>query len=478
MAGEADPSQAESPHTASRQLLGRGSIYTLATAAPALSGTLILPVTTRMLSQEAFGLVSVCLVLIQFGVILAATGLTISITRHALLERSALEGARGLVFASMGTAGLVTLVALATGFWWSELALGQPWSSVPMVALLAAGGGAVVACVQAYLRAVDRAWTYVLLASGGTLIGPALGILAILAFGPSALGYVSGLALAYCGAAVTGLTIVTRSGARRVTAREFRSALRVGIPTIPHQLALSLAIGSMILITSHRLGLESSARLQVALFVGMIPTVVTSSLNNAWVPLIMRAAPRARLTTLAATSREVGWIAAAGSVGVALLSPWILAVVAPSSYGVSELVPVVGLASVVAILSVLYLSNSHLIFIAGKTSGLALISPLSVACGMGVAIVLVDRWGLLGASAGFVVTYAVLATLTGFWCLRVSDQRWIPWPLWGPFVFAVAGGLLGALLPDVGFGLVVRIGMALGAAAIGVARFLRILRAR
>ena len=478
LADEADRPTNIGSRTASRQLLGRGSIYTLATAAPALSATLILPVTTRVLSQEAYGLVAVCLVVIQFGTILASSGLAVPIMRHALLERSALEGARGLVFASIGTAGLITLVALMTGSWWSKPALNQPWNSVLMVALLAAGASGVVANVQAYLRAVDRAWTFVLLASGGTLIGPALGILAILVFEPSAHIYVSGLALAYCGAAVTGLTVVAKSGVLRVKAREFRSALRIGIPIIPHQLAISLALGSMILITSHQLGLESSARLQVALFVSMIPTFVTSSLNYAWVPLIMRAAPGSRLMTLAATSRDVGWFAAASSAGVALLSPWILAIVAPSSYQVSELVPVVSLASVVAIVSVLYLSNSHLIYIAGRTSGLALITPLSVACGMGTAIVLIGRWGLLGASAGFLVTYAVLATLTGLWCWRVSDQRWIPWPLLGPFAFAVAGGLMGALLPDVGLGLAIRIGMAGGAAAIGTIRLTRILRNR
>jgi len=243
-------------------------------------------------------------------------------------------------------------------------------------------------------------------------------------------------------------------------------------------LALSLAVGAMILITTHSLGLENSARLQVALFVGVIPTVVTSSLNNAWVPLIMRAAPETRIATLAMTARDIGWIAAAGSTGVSMLSPWILALVAPSSYGTRELVPVVGLTSVVAILSVLYLANSHLIFVSGRTSGLAVVSPMSVACGMGVAVISIDRWGLVGASAGFVATYAVLATLTGFLCWRVSEQRWIPWPLWGPFVFALAGGFSGSVLPDDGLGVVVRVLLAAVAATVGVARLVRVLRAR
>ncbi len=86
--------------------------------------------------------------------------------------------------------------------------------------------------------------------------------------------------------------------------------------------------------------------------------------------------------------------------------------------------------------------------------------------------------GIDGGRDGFVVTYAVLATLTGFLCRRVSDTFWNPLPLWGPVVFVVAGGLMGALLPAAGFGLAARICVAAVAAAIGVVRLVRILRAR
>lgn len=469
--------ESDASHGASRQLFGRGSIYTLATAAPALAGVLILPVATRFLPQDQYGLVSVSLVLIQFGTIVAASGLAISIMRHALLEASALEGARGLVVGSLGTGGLVLLVAASTGTWWSDLAVGQPWSRVLFVAVLAAGASGLLANAQAYFRAVDRAWTYVVLASAGTLVGPALGILAVVTMGRTALWYVAGLAVAYGIAATVGVALVMRSGPVHFRMPEFKRALRIGLPIIPHQLAISLALGSMIVIASHQLGLEGSARVQVALYVAMIPTVITSSLNNAWVPLIMRAPKASRLATLTRTSRDVGWIAAAGGAGVSLLSPVALRLAAPASYRPDELVPTVAVASLVAIISVMYLSNSHLIYVAGRTGGFAIVTPTSVACGMAVAALVVKSWGPVGAATGFVTTYAVLAALTMLLSRRVSEQYWVPWTLWGPAVLAALGSGAGALLPQGVLGLGVRSALALAVAAFAAVRMIRILRA-
>jgi O-antigen/teichoic acid export membrane protein len=112
--------------SASRQLMGRGSLYTLATAAPLLSGIVLLPITTRILSVEQYGVVALCLVVIQFGAILASLGLTVSITRHAILEKSGIAGARGLVLASLVAAGVVAALAGVSGPLWRFSSRLQP----------------------------------------------------------------------------------------------------------------------------------------------------------------------------------------------------------------------------------------------------------------------------------------------------------------------------------------------------------------
>ena len=72
-----------------------------------------------------------------------------------------------------------------------------------------------------------------------------------------------------------------------------RRALRVGLPTIPHQVALYLAGGALVLVAGHLYGTAEAGRLQLAVLIGSAPGVVTASLNNAWAPIVYRTEPAA-----------------------------------------------------------------------------------------------------------------------------------------------------------------------------------------
>jgi|BarGraNGADG00212_1021973.scaffolds.fasta_scaffold01154_2 O-antigen/teichoic acid export membrane protein len=433
-----------------------------------LAGVVLLPALTRLLSQTSYGLVAVALIVIQFGTILMGLGLSLSIVRHAILEESGLPGARGLVISSLLTAGVICALGLLTGQWWSGILLGQPWVPALGLAVLAAAAAAVVANVQALFRAEDRAWWFVALAAAGTLLGPLAGILIMLTTERSPRAYLVGLTLAYLCAAVFGVVFVMRSGEVLYRRKELGLALKVGLPTIPHQLALALATGAMVLIATHRYGLGASAQLTVALFIGIVPTYITSALNNAWAPLVMRAPASERGETINTTALDIGWVAACGSSVVALLAPWIIQIVAPPSYSVSVLVPVVAAVSTVAVLSVTYLASSHLVFVSGRTTGLAISTPISLALGVLTAVVLVGPLGLFGASSGIVAMYVCLAITTWILSKMVSPDHWSPNVMLRPTALALCGALLGGLLPFVGAGAALRVGLSLAVTLFGV----------
>jgi O-antigen/teichoic acid export membrane protein len=438
-----------------------------------LAGVVLLPALTRMLLPKDMGLVAVALIVIQFGTILMGLGLSLSIVRHAILEESGLPGARGLVVSSLLTAGVIGALGLLSGQWWSELILHQPWALALGLAVLAATAAAVVANVQALLRAEDRAWLFVALASAGTLIGPLVGILLMLTTEKTPRAYVVGLALAYLCAAVYGVVFVIRSGEVLYRRRELGLALKVGLPTIPHSLALALATGAMVLIATRyyglnnpRAGLEASARLYVALNIAIVPTVVTSALNNAWAPLVMRAPSSERGETINKTAVDIGWIAACVSTGIALLAPWAIRIVAP--YPARDLVPVVAVVSTVAVLSVTYLASSHLVFVSGRTTWLAVSTPISLGVGIVTATLLVGPLGLFGASSGIVAMYLCLAFSTWVLSRWVSPDRWSPSVMLPPTAMALGGALLGGLLPFDGLGAALRVGLSLAVALFGV----------
>ena len=103
---------------ASRGVLGRGSLYTLGTAAPILANAAVVPVVTRLLGKPAYGVVAIAIVIIQVAMMVGSFGMPSVITRQGILARSGVGGARALlVRGSLMTGGLLALVILSAPLW-------------------------------------------------------------------------------------------------------------------------------------------------------------------------------------------------------------------------------------------------------------------------------------------------------------------------------------------------------------------------
>jgi O-antigen/teichoic acid export membrane protein len=343
------------------------------------------------------------------------------------------------------TALIAGLAALTAPAWASVVAPTGPVAEV-VLAVVAAAGSAAVLNAQAYLRAVDGAWRFVGLAAVGALAGPVVGV-ALAAARPTATAYLWGVAGGWVLAAVAGMLAARKDGPARSYPGELRHALRIGLPSVPHQVALMLALGSLVVLAGHRLGLDQGGRLQVALFIGSGPLVLTAAVNNAWAPVIYRASPGDRPRVLAGTTQDVARLASLAAVGVSLLAPLLLTVATPADYDRPALVPVLALTSLSAVPSVLYLANVHLVFASGRSAGLAVVTPVCVAAGATVAWLTMPAAGLAAAALAFVGVYTALAG--GVALLR----RWIGQPDWPegvvavPLLISVVGAVAGALLP-------------------------------
>ncbi|MQA15652.1 MAG: oligosaccharide flippase family protein [Pseudonocardiaceae bacterium] len=435
---------------ASRDVLGRGSLYTLATAAPILANVAVTPFVTRLLGAAEYGVVAIAIVIITVGMMLAGLGMTVAITRHGILERSGHEGARALVFQGSGLAVAILVLATATGRWWAPGVVGVPWRPALAFALAAAAGFAVAVNAQSYLRVRDRPLPFVALAAIATLGGPVAGLALLQSTGGGADRYVAGLLIGYATAGVVGVALVRSGGRARAHRGDLRRALRLGVPAVPHQVALFLANGALVLIASQVFGTAAGGRMQLALLVGSAPAMITTAFNNAWSPVIYRTAIAQRGVALEHTARDIAAFTAVLSGGVALLAPWLMRVLAPASYAPTGLVAAVGVTSIGSVLSVAYLANLHLILAAGRSAGLALVSPLSLGAGL-LSAALASMTGPLTAVAlGFPVTYLALAIGTALLRRRVSPTRWAEHRMSLPLLIGVAACLLGAALPVVG----------------------------
>ena len=442
---------------ASKGVLGRGSIYTLGTAAPILANAAVVPLVTRLLGKPAYGVVAIAIVVIQVAMMAGSFGMPSVITRQGILAGSGVAGARALlVRGSLMTGGLMAAVILAAPLWEPLL---QPRLRGPLLLALAASAFfVVVENSQALLRVLDRPGAFVSLSLTATLGGPLLG-LALLAQHRSPESYLSGLTAGYAAAATVGLVLCLRGGRMAGERGDTRAALRMGLPVIPHLVALFLATGALVFLTADLYGITAAGRIQLALLVGSSPAVITSALNNSWAPIVYRAPEYERGAVLAHTARDVATLVALIAGGVALLSPWLLRFVAGASFAPLELVPAVAIVAMGTVLSVAYLANVHLIFAAGRSLWLSVVTPLSLLTGL-VCAYAAGRQSLVLIAVGFPATYAMLAVGTAWLRRHVHAVTWNETALVPPTGLGLALCAVGAALPTSGPAALVRVAVA------------------
>lgn len=464
---------------AGRRLIGRGSVYTLGSAAPMLAGLLVTPFLTRAAGVEEYGLISVAITTMQWSLVVLTLGLPLVITRHALTEKTGAEGARGLVLAGTAMA-LGFAVVLALGQHLVLAAAGSPTPSAVSLALVAGGLGAGIALTQAWSVAMEHAWSYVALAAGPTLVAPAAGLLAVGASAePSATRYFAAVAVVNAVTLAVGLAAILRSGPVIVRWPDLRSAIRTSLPLVPHQFVTASANGVGILVAAAVLGRSSGGRAQVALYLGTVALTLTSAVAYAWLPVLARGERSTRGVQLGETARLVTMLAALATGGVALLSPWLLRVLVPASFDIHDMVPLVAGACLAAPLAAVYLAHYQLVVLSGRTAALMLLSPLAMVAGAGASVAAAHVLGLTGVGIGVATTYAVLWVLVRRLARRVSDVAWPEREVLPALAVGLGLCLAGALLPvDGAVAVLARGAVSLLVAVGGVLLLLRLFRSR
>jgi O-antigen/teichoic acid export membrane protein len=430
----------------SKRLLGRGSIYTLASAAPMLTGILVTPLLTRSIDVVEYGRVALAIVIMQFLVGVLTLGLPVVITRHAFTEGSGEAGSRAIAISGSlvalviaGSSGLS--LGLAHVFLGNEVPLMIVW------AIVAGGAWAGVVMAQAWALARDDSWLFVGLAYGVSLVGPTLGLFAVRLTAPNGQNYFSVVTVAIVVVNLIAMACLVRSGPVAFSRFEFVRSLRIGLPVIPHQLATGSGTGAAVLLASTLVGTEAGARSQIAILLGTVPLIIISAIGYAWTPIILRAPIEQVGSQLTETAREVAWIAALGGAAVAALAPWLLHILVPRTYDISQMVPLAAAVALSACVASVFLAHYQLVVMTGRTSMFAVLSPLALLLGSATSIPLVESLGLAAFGVGYVSTYVLLVVFTRWIARRVSPVRWRESVVIPPLVVAALCCTLGALLP-------------------------------
>lgn len=448
-----------------RRLLGKGSIYTLGTGVQAAGAWLVLPLVTRVLDPAQFGVVAACTVVVQVLSTLISLGAANPILRLWYEGDDGPERARSMyLFAVLAGLGLAA-VAFVTGPLWVRVFDGVAFAGAMQLAVVASALLSAVVVGQALVRARDAAGTFVGITLLTSLVGPALGLALAGAHGPA--GYVGGLALGYAAGAVVGLAVSRPSARHLGTPALVRETLAIGLPTIPHSIALYLISAADRVVIQHQLGLAEVGRYQLAYVVGTAAITVVSAVNNAWAPIVYGAAEHERWEVLARTSAVLLAIGSLLGGCVGLLAPVALDLVAPGSYRTDGLAATTSVLAVAIVPMLLYQSHVQVLFQRGRTGTLGWASPVAAVVNVGLTVVLVASWGLVGAAVATVASYGVQAVLIRAAARRLVVVPWRRRAAARAWAGAGALALVGWALPASAPATALRLALAAGAVTVG-----------
>jgi O-antigen/teichoic acid export membrane protein len=410
------------------KLARHGTLYTIGVAVQGLATLMVLPFVTRILGAAEYGPVALGLSIIQVGAALTIAGLPIAITRVHFDPGDGPARSRALVGLVVGISVVVVTAALllvpAVG-----VTIALPVATVGAVALVVAG--------QALLRARGRPLLFVLTAMGSTVGAHAVALVATALVDRTSTVYLAGYLVGAVVTAAATMVIAPPLLPWRVPGA-MAEGLRIALPVLPHAAAILVLFSADPLIVTALLGVTDAGRYQVAMMLGMATLALLNGINNAWAPAIMSADAEDRWAFLARTVRPILMVGAVGSLGLALIAPIAVRVLAPSEFGHGDLAEVAQIISLCALPQAIYLGASAVLFNEKRTTLLAVSTPIAVGIYVVVAVVLVGQLGLLGMALAKLIGFVVLAVATLVVGRRAAHVPWRP-ARWLPVVGLTAG---------------------------------------
>lgn len=319
-------------------------LYLIGAAVQGLAAVAVQPFSIRLFGgaeSESWEMTAYSVTVMQVGLVILSAGLPMAITRAWLEPDNGPVKARAI----NGFNGLLALLLAAAGCMFALLS-GVDGSLI--AAIWSMGALAVVLAAQAQLRSEGKPLHFVALAAGSSLVAHLFGLVSILLFRPTPLHFMGAFALASTLTAVVAVAM-TKPTLPVKAPDAVRTAIRAGLPLLPHSLAMVLLTqGDAILLKA--LAPEGSAGVYLAAAVFALgPIAVLAGLNNAWTPAIMKAAHGTDAEFHAVTAKTLktatmlaGAMAAAGSIG-AWLGMLVLADGNAEATRVAVILPLVGI---------------------------------------------------------------------------------------------------------------------------------------
>jgi O-antigen/teichoic acid export membrane protein len=425
-----------------RGLFGRDSLYMLMSTIQLAGAALLTPVITRVLGTAEFGRVAVANAVMQVLFVVGGLGLSTAMQREYAGSNGPARARRLLTLALVG-AFLVTVLVDTTGGLWSPYLGFRSYGGAVRLAVLWAGVSAVTNSGLALLRSKDRLLAFMCVSLLQSVAAEAASLALVTTVRSTATMFVLGQLVLQVLALGLALLCVRPALPRRSDKALVRAALAYGLPLVPALLSTFVLVAADRFIIQHQLGAVEVARYQVAYNIGSMPMLLISVLTMAWLPRIFALEETRERTAVLAASRDALYaLLAPVVVGLSIGSPLVLRIWAPERYRPDDLLLVTALVIVAALPYTAGVMSTRALLAQGQTRWLAGATLVAAVVNIGLNLVLVPLYGLVGSALATFLAYLVLQRILLSRAQAVAPVKRTP----AIRVLGLAGAGLAALL--------------------------------
>ncbi len=412
---------------ADHSLTRQSSIYIGAAAVNAVVPFAVFPILTRWLGPEGFGTVGSLMALISVSAIL------VGLNTHAQINvtyfrdgPASLPGQTGASLGVLALTGVLLLLGLQLNAGWIVAATGISSAWLWTIAVSACGQFVVAATLSVW-QSKGLAWHYGATQIGYTVLWASLSLL-LIGLGMGWTGRALGQSFAAIISTILCIVLLTKTGSLSWNFRRWPigSALRFGLPLVPHSLA-GIAMSTVDrLALSSSVGSSATGHYFAAFQIASVLSMLGAALNQAWIPWMYSRLARKDEASKMEVVRATYWISGlllAIAVLMIVGAVPIVRIVAGPRYDESAGI-LLFLAPAAAFMAMYYLVVGYL-FYAGRTGLLSVITLTVALVQIALILSLVHQKGAKGIALAVLVSSIIYWAATALMANLVFPMPWL-----------------------------------------------------
>jgi len=412
------------PRVVALRVLRASSVYGLANLGIRALNFFLLPVYTRFLSPADYGMIALAETLAAFFSAVLSMGFDASIQR---LYFRHIEGGgtlndyigSALKFA-LGVQAVFVALVLTVGPGLQRAIV--PHSSVPYryfaLAMIASTATLFFQSRQILYQAEHRPWAYAILAGLSFALTASLCVWLVVFARRGVVGMLSGKVIAALACLIVSLALTRPVFRSRFHWKFVRETASVGLPLVPHLLmALGLVTADRFILAHYR-DLREVGLYAIAYTLGMIMSLVTMSLNQAWAPVYYETANRGeegRYILSKMCSGLVIVLTAIACFGALIAQPFVARFLDHRYAAAGRVVPwIIGAYLAHSLFSMFGAACMQ----ARRTTLIMASSFVALTVNTILNFALIPHWGMYGAAYATLIAYVIEATVMYFMAQR------------------------------------------------------------